>query len=574
MTDFIPDYLSIDYLTLVQKFKNELKATNVFVDYDFEGSNISILMELMAYVGELNTFFINKVAKNCFLETADVYEAANRLARQIGYEPQGSISSRGVLTALVDGTVLGDTVRILPWKQLTSGRISEDGDEIKFATTTSVQVTASGPLTVLSVPIRQGEVIQLTGYTGKDLIDNELILPEEYSYDDDILDNIPTIEVRVNGEIWTRLSDFYDNLIPQTDNNVYMFVYDRYRRNKVVFNTSRNVPVDTDTIDLTVLKCLGSKGNIGADSGNETWTINDDNFAENISGTTVTYIPNSNISLSLSAATIGAADPETIDDLRINATEASRAQFRNLTANDYNANLSARSDIIRGNAWGEQEIAPSGGNPQEYNVVHISVIPQEFNNSTIKTITAGFTTDWGTSGSILIPTEYSTHWKEELFTYLKPRKMICAYEVFELPELIYFTFEIGIKRKRTFTFTDIANDVLAKLVYYFRAENQQFNSIIDFNSIVEFLLDITEVSNNNDFENIKGIRNLNIRDINIAYGNPVNETIYPYSVSSSLYPRYYDLPWSNADNNLRRIKLGFNQFPFLSNGSIRVVEEV
>jgi hypothetical protein len=568
--EFIPNYLSIDFLTLVQKFKDELKQSNVFVDFDFEGSNISILMELMAYVGELNTFFINKIAKNCFLETADVYEAANRLARQIGYEPQGTRSSRGILSVLVSGTIIGDTIRVLPWKQLSSGRTTEDGDLIKFATTTSVQVTASSSLTVLSVPIRQGEVIQLTGYTGKDLIDNELILPQEYSYDDNVIDDIPTVEVRVNGDIWNRLADFYDNLIPQADNNVYMFVYDRYKRNKIIFNTSRNVPAAIDTIDLTVLKSFGSKGNIGADSG-ETWAITDLQFAESISGTTVSYIPNTSITVSLSAATIGAADPETIDDLRVNATAALRAQFRNVTTNDYNANLSARSDVIRGYAWGEQEIAPSGGNPQEYNIVHISVIPQQFNDSTIKTSNLGFTTDWGTSGSILIPTLYSTNWKNELFVYLRPRKMICAYEILELPELIYFTFEIGIKKKRTFVFTDIANDVLAKLVYYFRSENQQFNSIIDFNSIVEFLLDETEVSSSDNFVNIKGIRNLNIRDINIAYGQPVSYLIYPYSSLS--YPRYYDLPWDNRDNTLRRIYLGTNQFPFLSSESVRITEE-
>jgi hypothetical protein len=565
MAEFIPSYLSIDFLTLVEKFKSELKTTDVFRDFAFEGSNISILMELMAYIGELNTFFINKVAKNCFLETADVYEAANRLARQIGYEPQGSRSARGILSVLVTDTNAGDTIKVLPWKQLGSGRTTETGQAIPFATTISVQTTASGPLTILSVPIRQGEIAQLTGYTGKDLIDNELILPEEYSYDDNLLDTIPTIEVKINNNLWTRLSDFYDNLIPQTDDNVYMFVYDRYRRNKLIFNSSRNVPSDTDSISITVLKNLGALGNIGADGSEETWAINDDVFVQSISGITTTDIPNSSISLSLSAATIGAADPETIDELRVNATAALRAQFRNVTANDYNANLSARSDVVRGNAWGEQDIAPLGGNPQEYNIVHISVIPQDFGTSTIITSNAGFTTDWGVSGTILIPNSYSTAWETELLEYLKPRKMICAYEILEIPDLVYFSFEIGIKKKRTFSFSDIANDVLNKLAYFFRAENQQFNTLIDFNTIVEFILDITEVSSSNEFINIKGIRNINIRDINS------NKTIYGYS--STLYPRYYDPPWTNRDNTLRRIKLGFNQFPVLSFDTVRIVEE-
>ena len=104
MAEFIPSYLEIDFLTLVDKFREELKESDVYRDYDFEGANISILIELMSYVGELTTFFTNKIAKNVYLETADVYEAANRLARQIGYEPKGIRSARATLTVAVTGT--------------------------------------------------------------------------------------------------------------------------------------------------------------------------------------------------------------------------------------------------------------------------------------------------------------------------------------------------------------------------------------------------------------------------------------------------------------------------------------
>ncbi|MFX1495674.1 MAG: hypothetical protein ACFFBZ_15425, partial [Promethearchaeota archaeon] len=145
---------------------------------------------MSAYTGEL----INKIAKNTFLETADVYEAANRLARQLGYEPKGTRSARSTLQVAVSGTQAGDILRVLPWKQINSGRSDSDGNEILFATTASVQVTASGGgWTYIDVPVRQGELITLTGYTGDDLIDNELILPTEYGYDDDLSDDYPSI---------------------------------------------------------------------------------------------------------------------------------------------------------------------------------------------------------------------------------------------------------------------------------------------------------------------------------------------------------------------------------------------
>ena len=175
MAEFTPEYLSIDYASLIEKFKTELKKSDIFKDYDFEGANISVLMELNAYVSELNTFFINKIAKNNFLETADIYEAANRLARQVGYEPKGTRSARGTLQVSVSGTQVGDVLRVLPWKQINSARSDDDGNEILFATTASVQATATGTYTVIPVPIRQGEIVTITGYSGDDLIDNELV---------------------------------------------------------------------------------------------------------------------------------------------------------------------------------------------------------------------------------------------------------------------------------------------------------------------------------------------------------------------------------------------------------------
>lgn len=567
MASFTPDYLNIDFLTLIEKFKTELENSDIFKDYDLEGSNISILMELNAYISELNTFFINKIAKNTFLETADVYEAANRLARQIGYEPKGTRSARCTLQVAVSGTSAGDTVRVLPWKQLNSGRSDSDGNEILFATTASKQVTASGDPTTINVPIRQGEVVTLTGYTGDDLIDNELILPVEYAFDDDLSDDYPSVRVTVNGTEWTRLSDFYLDVITPNTDNVYMFVYDRYRRSKIVFNSGRNVPVSTDSISITVLSSLGTDGSIGADV-DETWEIESDELVE-INGAAVT--DNDTISMSSSAASIGASSPETIDEIKFNAQSALRAQFRDVNANAYNSFLSARSDVVASNAYGEQDLVPSGGDPQNYNIVHISIIPEIYGNSTIRYSTTTFTTDWGeTDSSIIVPSGYSTSWKNELLLYLRPRKMICSYETMEVPDLVYFSFEIGVRKKRIYEFTDIQTDVLNKLIYYFRSSNMEFGSEIDFNDLTEYLSDTTEVSDSDNFDNIKGIRNINIRDINVS------KTVYEYNVdpnNSSYFPKYTIAPWTNRDNMLRPIQLGSNQFPMLSSTTVKITEE-
>jgi hypothetical protein len=569
MTTFSPSYLNIDFQTLVNKFKNDLSNNAIFKDTNFEGSNINILLELNSYISELNTFYINKIAKNNFLETSDVFESTVRLARQQGYNAKGVRSARATVSMEVSGTSSGDIIRVLPWKQINSGRTSSTGEQILFATTSSMQVTASGDPTTFSVPLRQGTITDLTGYTGADIIDNELILPKAYAYDDDLTDNLPSIKLVVNDEEWTRVEDFYDELIPNVSDNVYQLLYDRYKRSKILFSSARNVPSLTDTINITVLDSLGTDGSINADS-NETWNIESDQLIEKTSGISTTYVYNSLISISLSAASIGAASPETIDEIKFNAQSALRSQFRDVNAIAYNSYLSARSDVVAANAYGEQDLVPSGGNPQLYNVVNISVIPNIYGTSTINTSASIFTTDWSVSGSIYIPTTYSNSWKTELLNYLKPRKMISSYEILKVPELVYFSFEIGIKKKRIYDFIDIQTDVLDKLIYFFRNSNQTFNSEIDFNEIEEYLIDISNVSPSNTFDNIKGIRNLNIRDINC------NKTIYEYNVNENdptLYPKWTIAPYT-GENKLRPVQLGNLQFPVLSSDTVKIFEEV
>lgn len=561
-----PDYLSLDFNTALEKLKSELKKSDTFKDYNYNGSNISILMELMSYFSDLNTFFSNKMFKNVFSETSDIYECVNRLSRQKGYEPKGKRSGRATINLTIDNIHVGDIIKVYPWKQFDSGRLTESEEQIKYSTISTTEGISTGTSHTIEVPIKQGEVLNLTGFTGEDLIDNELILPSDYAYDNEINDTNPSIQLSVNGVIWNRISDFFNEIDPLTnEDNVYMFIYDKYERNKISFNSTRNVPEKSDIIEITALKSLGVNGSIGADSDEE-WTFDNTKNVEINYNNVLSFIDNDSLSLSLTAASIGASDPETIAEIKNNSQSNMHSQFRNITSTDYISHLTERSDIIMANAWGEQEISPSGGSIQEYNKVHLSTIPNEWNNSTIQTSASNFTTNWGTSASIMLPSEYSNSWSNELKIYLLPRKMMTSYEVFSLPELVYFSFKIGIRINRLYVFSNVKQDVLDKLIYYFRSANQNFNSIINFNDISEYILDLNNISSDNNYLNILGIRNLNIRDINTS------KIIYESNQQNN-FPYWADSQYV-GENQLRRIQLGYNQFPILSSDTTSIIEEI
>jgi len=555
MATLRPDYLNVDFTTLVSRMRAQLANSDVFADYDYEGSNIAILIELMAYLGELSTFFINKIAKNVYIDTADIYENVHRLATLMGYDPKGYLAAQTDLSVTVSaGLIEGDVLSIPAWHQITSSAEDSEGTSIKFCTTQSWYLSAGTLPYTFSLPVRQGEVNSLGTYTGDDFVDNELILPQEdYGYDDFLLDENVSIQVTVNDEIWTRVSDFYDELSGLQDNDeVYKFEYDKYQRYKLVFSTSRTVPDGDDEIEIIVIKTLGVDGEVAA----STITIPDANMIYNTA--TADYLETADITVTNSTATFGSSSPEIVADIKDNARGALHSQFRTVTAYDYRTYLESRSDILAATAWGEKEVAPSG-DYSEYNKVHLSVIPYQRSKATIDTSASSIVSDG------VVPIAYSSSWTSLLGEYIEPRKMLSAYESWELPTLIYFDFEIGLRVNRTFNFATVMADVQNKLVWYFNKVNRDFNEEIDFRDIYEFIMDPEEVSADDNFDNISGVRNLIFRDIDV-----LNATVQAYG--SATYPRYAEATIS-GDNVLRTIELGHDQFPALSVVTTRITQE-
>lgn len=562
---FSPEYLSVDFNTLIEKLRTELKSSAVFNDYNYEGSNISILVELMAYIGELNTYFLNKLAKNIYLETADVYENASRLARQVGYEPKGHRSAKSTVTIVAasgGNTRMGDVLYIPAWKQIETD-LTYNSETIKYATVAAhtETFTSSGGSHTFNITVIQGEPVEITGYKGSDLIDNELLLPDYDFAHSEYEDVENVVEILVNDEPWSRVDDFYEGITALgVDDNVYMFVYDRYERYKIVFNEARNVPGTEDSITVRALKSFGSNGAAGAG----TITEPEDEIMSNL--TTSSWVDNSVLTMANSAASIGADNPEIINTIKENAKSIQHAQKRNVTKEDYMSHLQERADIVTANVWGEQDLFPSGGHIDEYNKVHVTVIPTQWESTTVNASGSLWTPTVGVSGTILTPYNFSDPYQDSLELYLEPRKILTTYEEFELPQLVYFFFEIGLRLKRLYEFTDVKMDVINKLAYWFRSDNKQFADEINFMDIVEYIMDTTETSPTDSFDNIKGIRNFNIRDINI------NTTIYSPNNQVWNYPQYTTDTWSN-ENQLRPIKLGRNQFPVLSFDTLQVFDE-
>lgn len=589
MATLDPEYLEIDFNTLVSRLRTEIQNSNVFRDVNYEGSNISMLMELMAYIGELNTFYLNKIAKNTFEETSDIYETSHALAKQKGYDPKGYISAYGQGYLIIDNTdldiIVGDSLIISHWAEIKTSSLY-NGELIYYSTTSEIsndstvtyafnplvdptnlstvnKLGQAGQWVEIPILLKQGRVRTYTSY-GRELVDNQIILPlKKFDYDSDITDTWLSIEVTVDGIPWKRVTDFYAEMtgLEGEETKVFKFEFDKYQRYKVVFSNQKEVPGDNDSIVITCLETLATNGNIGALTMSN--IVLPDTFLYNIrSGE---YIDGSKLTIQNFVAFTNAQEPETLTEIKDNSRTFQHSQFRNVTRDDYIATLETRSDVIKAMSWGEMEIAPSGGDTREYNKVHLTVIPTEWNNGSISThidnisreISVG-THSITLSGGIIVPTTFDSSYNSHLLESIENTKMLTTYEIFEVPEIVYFWFDLEVRVKRLYTFPNVKDDIQRKLEYYFQYKNRNFGETIDFMKILNYIIDPYEYSEDGDtFSNVRGIENLEFRDIGCS-------TVIYEPNSSMLYPQYtvVESTWI-GENRLRQVKLNFNQFPGL-----------
>lgn len=82
------NYTNLDYDQIKKSIKDYLRANSNFTDFDFEGSNFSVLIDTLAYNTYINSFNANLAVNEVFLDSATVRENVVSLAKNIGYLPQ------------------------------------------------------------------------------------------------------------------------------------------------------------------------------------------------------------------------------------------------------------------------------------------------------------------------------------------------------------------------------------------------------------------------------------------------------------------------------------------------------
>lgn len=99
-------YDKLDFDTIKSNLKNFLKGQEQFKDYNFEGSSLSILLDVLAYNTAYNAFYLNMLSSEVFLDSASMRESIVSRAKHLGYVPQSVHSLRAVIDINIDASTV------------------------------------------------------------------------------------------------------------------------------------------------------------------------------------------------------------------------------------------------------------------------------------------------------------------------------------------------------------------------------------------------------------------------------------------------------------------------------------
>ena len=377
-------FSSLDFDEIKAQIKDFLRSNSNFTDFDFEGSNFSVIIDTLAYNTYINAFNANLLANESFLDSATIRENVVSLARNIGYVPRSKTAATATvrISDINVGATSDSTTKFLT---LRAGLVCVGASEnttYRFSlpdniTSTRIKDIGGTSFAQFDDPITIYEGTFLTRtYRSSSSVDQRFII------DSPGIDS-STIRVFVSGPDDTSLGRQYrmiDNIL-NIDKNSEIFLSQEVQDEKyeIMFGDGlfgRKLE-NNSVITVRYIVTDGSTGNGASNfSFQGTFTKSDGTIftpSESVSVTTVTNASNG-------------AEVEDVSSIKYFAPRLYSAQYRAVTPRDYEA--------IIGTIFPQTEsVAVVGGeelDPPQFGKVQISIKPKngtfvsDFDKSQIK----------------------------------------------------------------------------------------------------------------------------------------------------------------------------------------------
>lgn len=341
----------LDFASNKQQLINYLKSQSQFKDYDFEGSNLNVLLDVLSYNTYQNNFYTNMAINEMFLDSAVLPNSVISHAKELNYLPSSRKSARAsVRVTIRDTTITGQTITI---PQFAAFKAAYQGENYEFVTDKAyvAKKTEPGVFVADNIELFEGQMLtsfEREGY----FVDEDGILTVILSNENADIDSLEVFvdaEFTEDANIFTRKNDIFG--VGPEDKVFYVEPYydGRY---KIYFgnNVFGIQPDEYEDIRVKYRICSGAEAN-----GASVFTIQ-------ITSTGTTEVE------TIQAA-LGGEDAESLEKIRYFAPKALQIQERAVTTSDYEVLLKQQFPEIKAvSAYGGENL-----NPPQFGRVAISV---------------------------------------------------------------------------------------------------------------------------------------------------------------------------------------------------------
>ena len=353
-------YVNLDFDQIKTSIRDYLRANTNFTDYDFEGSNLSIIIDALAYNTYTTAYNTNVAANECFLDSATLRENVVSLARNIGYVPRSRRSARARISFIVSGLTETSTLTI------NAGIICNgSGANTNYIFCIPENITVpvvNGVGQFNNIEIYEGNFIS------QEFTVDTSLFNQRYILDNSFIDT-STIKVKVKPSSSSTSSVTYkqiDNIIGITStSNSYLLQEIEDERYELIFgdNVIGKKLSNSNVVTVSYITTDGKDGNGASEFS----------FVGNITNQDGGAINPSLIGLvSTDEKSRDGDEIESISSIKYFAPRIYSSQYRAVTSSDYESVLGyIYPNVESVTAYGGEEM-----NPPRFGKVFISVKPR------------------------------------------------------------------------------------------------------------------------------------------------------------------------------------------------------
>ena len=438
----------LDFDAVKSNFKTFLSQQNGFTDYNFEGSGMSVLMDLLAYNTHYQAFHANMLANEMFLDTTLLRASAVSHAKALGYLPTSMKASNALVTVTVKGVPITQTSLTM-----TAGSVfttSVNDTSYQFVTIADHTATSdTGTFQFDDIPIFEGTRVNYTYTVDSTNLEQQFLIPSSSVDTGTLVVRVQTSASDTTTETYKLNTDF---TTLDTNSKVYFLQEVEEGRFEVYFGDGvfGYKPIDGNIIILDYVVTNGALAD-----GASAFTA-----ASTVGG----Y---SNVTALATASASGGGFAETVDSIKFNAPLKYASQGRAVTPDDYKSILpSVYTNIKSVSVWGGED-----NDPAIYGRVYISIRPK--------------------TGTTLTSTT-----KNQIITSLKKYNVASITPVIVDPEILQLVLTTTVKYNSTLT-TKTASDIKAlaeTTISTFNTNNlEKFDSVFRHSNLL-LDLDASDIS--------------------------------------------------------------------------------